>query len=473
MHAQWQDKEAQKRIVAIEKLLHRFGCRTKAQELELHQQLDEVHIRSDGLAKDLHDLQHYALTQLASYFTRLESSEGQVKQNVASTLQASKKVKVLVKLVAQLEREYRKADFQEFKIRLDAEAEKIRDNHEYWNVLDTQLGDLDQELMNARPQLLHKIQELDVKVKQEKELLDKNSGQVEEMQGQVSNLQVGQSKLIRVLNTIQDNVGSLHQGEDSANEEEGTLAIEPTIPITQTGESNEISGLKMEGYSEEVQQKLREIQRGYEEFITHMNTPVNPISRPNPLFPLIIAIITSKPIYFHPLVSGPVISKMRAPPIEPLHRERTVASAMLIETISKSNARPVGTLPVQMVSNSGDLGRPFILKNIEAPRNIFGKDQLATTTWLTEISCQIRLLKVPETDLWDVVATRMIGGALTQINAKLYAAEQLAYVAGLCNGSQGLFQASVEGRERQRSNPEVDPDWECAQLYLLLPGVEK
>ena len=37
----------------------------------------------------------------------------------------------------------------------------------------------------------------------------------------------------------------------------------------------------------------------------------------------------------------------------------------------------------------------------------------------------IRLSKVPETDLWDVVATQMFGGALTWINVKWHAMEEL------------------------------------------------
>ena len=37
-----QDEEAKRRIVSIEELLHRFGCRMEAREEELRQRLDEV-----------------------------------------------------------------------------------------------------------------------------------------------------------------------------------------------------------------------------------------------------------------------------------------------------------------------------------------------------------------------------------------------------------------------------------------------
>ena len=42
-----------------------------------------------------------------------------------------------------------------------------------------------------------------------------------------------------------------------------------------------------------------------------------------------------------------------------------------------------------------------------------------------EISHWIRLSKAPKIDLWDVVATRMIGGALIWMNTKLDVARQL------------------------------------------------
>lgn len=96
VHVQGQDEEALQRIEEIEELLHRFGCKMEAQQLELYQRLEKVQTRQIILAKELYDLQHYALMPLASCFTSLKSLEGQVKQNAISTQQASEKVKTLV-----------------------------------------------------------------------------------------------------------------------------------------------------------------------------------------------------------------------------------------------------------------------------------------------------------------------------------------------------------------------------------------
>ena len=41
VHIQGQDEEARQRIVLIEELLHRFGCRAKVREEELRLRLDE------------------------------------------------------------------------------------------------------------------------------------------------------------------------------------------------------------------------------------------------------------------------------------------------------------------------------------------------------------------------------------------------------------------------------------------------
>ena len=42
VHVQGQDEEARQRIVGLEQLVHRFGCRTEAREEELRQRLDQV-----------------------------------------------------------------------------------------------------------------------------------------------------------------------------------------------------------------------------------------------------------------------------------------------------------------------------------------------------------------------------------------------------------------------------------------------
>ena len=43
----------------------------------------------------------------------------------------------------------------------------------------------------------------------------------------------------------------------------------------------------------------------------------------------------------------------------------------------------------------------------------------------TKMSCWIRLSKVLESDLWDVVATGMTGGALTWMNGKFRVVKEL------------------------------------------------
>ena len=124
-------------------------------------------------------------------------------------------------------------------------------------------------------------------------------------------------------------------------------------------------------------------------------------------------------------LTEPVISRVRAPPPEePVYRERTVTPAVPLETVAESSARPVITVPTTTVGG-GDSGRPFTLKNLEAPGKFSGIKHPAVTTWLTEMSHWIRLSKVPEVDLWDVVATRMSRGVLTWINARMSVANEL------------------------------------------------
>lgn len=183
-------------------------------------------------------------------------------------------------------------------------------------------------------------------------------------------------------------MGRLHEGEDNANEEEETLVVEPTIPVTHPGESCEVSSLKMEGYSEEVQQKLQEIQGGYKKFIAHMSTPINPVSGPNPLFPLVTEVKNLTPISFPTIMSKLVMASVRAPPTKLIHPKRTITHAVLIETIGESNYNPLGTIPPHTTQSSGDSTRPFTLKNLEAPWKFAGKGQPTATTWLTEMSHQ-------------------------------------------------------------------------------------
>ena len=85
---------------------------------------------------------------------------------------------------------------------------------------------------------------------------------------------------------------------------------------------------------------------------------------------------------------------------------------MPLEIAAESSARPTVTVPMTTVGGGGS-GRPFTLKNLEAPGKFSGIKHPAATTWLTEMLHWICLSKVLEDDLWDVVATWMSGGALT------------------------------------------------------------
>ena len=110
--------------------------------------------------------------------------------------------------------------------------------------------------------------------------------------------------------------------------------------------------------------------------------------------------------------SEPDIAWVTAPPASVVHRERTFTPAMPWETTAESNTRLAGQELATSI-NGGDPRRPFTLKNLEAPRKFFGKGTPAVMTWLIEMSYWIRLSKVPDSDLWDVVTTRMSSGALT------------------------------------------------------------
>ena len=121
--------------------------------------------------------------------------------------------------------------------------------------------------------------------------------------------------------------------------------------------------------------------------------------------------------------SEPDIAWVTAPLASIVHRERIFTHAMPLETTAESNTRLAGQEPTTSGS-CGDPGRPFTLKNLEIPGNFSGKGTPMATTWLTEMSRWIHLSKVPNNDLWAVVATRMSGGALTWMNTKLNVAKQ-------------------------------------------------
>ena len=85
---------------------------------------------------------------------------------------------------------------------------------------------------------------------------------------------------------------------------------------------------------------------------------------------------------------------------------------MPFKIAAESSTKPIGMGPMATVGGGGS-ERPCTLKNLAAPGMFFGIKQLAATPLLTTMSQWILLSKVPESDLWDVVATRMTGGALT------------------------------------------------------------
>ena len=86
-------------------------------------------------------------------------------------------------------------------------------------------------------------------------------------------------------------------------------------------------------------------------------------------------------------LTEPVILWVRASPLaKPIYRERTVTPVVLLDTVAQSNARPAVTVPTATMGG-GDSGRPFTLKNLEAPRKFDGIKHPAVTTWLTKMSC--------------------------------------------------------------------------------------
>ena len=90
-----------------------------------------------------------------------------------------------------------------------------------------------------------------------------------------------------------------------------------------------------------------------------------------------------------------------------------------IKAVIESSERSIGTVPVDLVNSGGDSGRPLTLRNVKEPQKFSLKGQTAASMWLTKISCWIHLLKALESDLYNVVATRMSSSVLTLINTTL------------------------------------------------------
>lgn len=77
------------------------------------------------------------------------------------------------------------------------------------------------------------------------------------MQERVQDLQAGQSKLTRVMNTIQDNIGRLHEEEDNGSEKEETLVSKLGIPIGQLVWTSQLLVVQLGEYNKEVLQAIQ------------------------------------------------------------------------------------------------------------------------------------------------------------------------------------------------------------------------
>ena len=64
--------------MAIEELLHRFGCKTEATELEVHQGMEEGQKSNSELAKEMHAICQYVIVKLARCISRLDLLEQKV-----------------------------------------------------------------------------------------------------------------------------------------------------------------------------------------------------------------------------------------------------------------------------------------------------------------------------------------------------------------------------------------------------------
>ena len=156
---------------------------------------------------------------------------------------------------------------------------------------------------------------------------------------------------------------------DETSSVEETPAISEPIPSQAgpSGETEEPIVLTGTSFQAELEQQLRRIQ---EMRLTKMPTGTESI----PIVPTVT-------------LTEPVISRVRAPPPkEPVYRERIVTPAVPLETAAESSARPAITVPTTTVGG-GDSGRPFTLKNLEAPGKFSRIKHPAATTLLTEMSC--------------------------------------------------------------------------------------
>ena len=65
--------------MAIKGLLHRFGFKTKARELELNQRLVECQAAYAALVKDMHELHQFAIMKIVVCTSRLDSLDHEIR----------------------------------------------------------------------------------------------------------------------------------------------------------------------------------------------------------------------------------------------------------------------------------------------------------------------------------------------------------------------------------------------------------
>lgn len=106
----------------MEGLLHCFGYRIEAKELELHQQSEETQARLSDQERELHELKQYMIPNPASYLSRLTILEGQMQQVKGQVRQSSEQIEDLKGQMAQLELDQKNAGLEN---RMDMEVGKI------------------------------------------------------------------------------------------------------------------------------------------------------------------------------------------------------------------------------------------------------------------------------------------------------------------------------------------------------------
>ena len=259
-----------------------------------------------------------------------------------------------------------------------------------WEAATVKVQGLDSEVEKVRAQLHVINQELTAKMTNDRVLLMKQSEQVEKVETTLGEIQTTHHAFATVMEKIQNHLMKDGDPDETSSVEE-TPAISESIP-PQAGPSGEIeeptvfSRTAFEAKLEKQLRRIKEIQLAKIPEGTE-SIPIGPMVTLTEL----------------------VISCVRAPPPEePIYQERTVTPVVPLETVAESSTKPTITVPTTIVGG-GHSGHLFTLKSLEAPGNFSGIKHPAATTWLIEMSHWIRLSKVLEDGLWDVVATWVSG----------------------------------------------------------------